>query len=360
MNLPFIAVRAMRTGLKIARRCRDLLGRTESRDMSRMIPFYRRIWSEAADMIGADFREISADLWEISLNGRKTVIHNFRTALDNPVVLHQAGDKVLTYRLLSENGLPVPEHIAFRRGDVRKALDFMRRYPDGCFIVKPAYGTSGSAGVTTHIRSIGKCLTAIALASLYHERILIERQIFGETFRLLILDGKPLHATKRKGLIVVGDGRSTIRELLKRASAAMDDATLTAECACQGLKPESIPAKDRKVMVRAQVSSAGIPRELRTVFTDDAGTDISEALWQQASRAAAALDVTFAGVDIITVDPAVPLEQSHGAIIEINTTPGLHHHYRDGRSLGQPPTVVLLEHLLQHAQFGRRSESNQQ
>ena len=32
--------------------------------------------------------------------------------------------------------------------------------------------------------------------------------------------------------------------------------------------------------------------------------------------------------------------------------------YRDGKSLGQSPTIAVLKHLLQHAQFARRTKKN--
>ena len=108
----------------------------------------------------------------------------------------------------------------------------------------------------------------------------------------------------------------------------------------------SVPEKDRKLLVRNQLTEGGNRRELRTVFTDDATAEISEAIWRQAVEAAAALNVTLAGVDIITVDPTVPLEASNGAIIEVNTTPGLHHHYHNGKWLGRTPTHTILEYLL--------------
>jgi glutathione synthase/RimK-type ligase-like ATP-grasp enzyme len=39
----------------------------------------------------------------------------------------------------------------------------------------------------------------------------------------------------------------------------------------------------------------------------------------------------LAGIDVITTDPGVPLGESGGVILEVNATPGYHHHYtRDG------------------------------
>ena len=353
-------LRLQRFRLKALRRLRGFLGLADSRDMARFVSFYREIWSEAAAAVGADFEDIGTDLWQISLNGKKTLIHNFRTPIDNPIVLHLAGDKALAYKMLAAKGLTIPPYRAFNYRHLQSPLEFMAAHPGGCFVVKPAWGTSGSAGVTTHIRTTRQCIAAVALSSIYHDQVLIERQIFGETYRILVLDGKPLHVVKRKGLIVVGNGHSTIHELAQAQltdplgdarHVPLDDRDLNAEITCQGLSTTSVPDRGRKVVIRTQLSNRLLPTELRTVFTDDATTDVAPAVIDQAVRAAAALHVTFAGVDLVIVDPALPLEQSNGAIIEVNTTPGLHHHYHQGQCLGRSPTVAVVEYLLEHTPF---------
>jgi D-alanine-D-alanine ligase-like ATP-grasp enzyme len=53
---------------------------------------------------------------------------------------------------------------------------------------------------------------------------------------------------------------------------------------------------------------------------------IGPSLDRQGAQAAAIVGARLAGVDVITKDPTLPLEAS-GAIIEVNTTPGLRFHY---------------------------------
>ena len=51
-------------------------------------------------------------------------------------------------------------------------------------------------------------------------------------------------------------------------------------------------------------------------------------------------------IDIITFNPGISLESSGGVINEINTTPGLHHHYNLLNDHGTPPAVPVLKYLL--------------
>ena len=87
------------------------------------------------------------------------------------------------------------------------------------FVVKPAHGTSGGVGITTHIRNFRDCRNAAALASLYCPDLVIERLIPGESYRVLVLNGEVrIHASRRRGVRVEGDGQSTIVQLVEMAN----------------------------------------------------------------------------------------------------------------------------------------------
>ncbi len=91
---------------------------------------------------------------------------------------------------------------------------------------------------------------------------------------------------------------------------------------------------------------------MQTVINDKRGIDntsvkhaLCDAVIEAGSRAAEAIGVRLAGVDIITRNPGVPLVESGGVIVEVNTTPGYHFHYYKGD--GEFPVAVhVLEALL--------------
>ena len=60
---------------------------------------------------------------------------------------------------------------------------------------------------------------------------------------------------------------------------------------------------------------------------------------------AGAFGVRFAGVDFVTPDPAAPVSAG-GAFIELNTTPGIHHHDVEPRVRPLPAAVRVLSSLL--------------
>ena len=325
-------------------------GTGRAADMSTRVGFYRGLWDDAARAVGATVTELAPGIWRVDRAGARTLIHNYIVQIDDPVILNIAGDKALCHRLLMQEGLPVPAHEVYTLGELEKAERFMARHPGAIFVIKPADGTSGARGVTTHVETAAECRTASALASLYGARILIERWVPGESYRLLFLDGELIHASRRRGDRITGDGTATIAQLIARRGGDASpeiEREIAATLAAQGLAASAVLEAGREVVIRSTGTGTTRTVQTRTVFDEQATAQIGPELREQARRAVVAIGSAFAGVDIITADPAVALERAGGAINEINTTPGLHHHYGlAGLHDGPPPAVRVLARLL--------------
>lgn len=314
---------------------------------------YQKIWRNVAAKVGARFTVLADSVWELELNGKKTRILNDKLEFDNPVTLEIAGMKPLVYQLFAERGLRVPEHRTYQLDDWKQAAEFLKSHPKGC-VVKPANGTSSGQGVTTHILTESEVKTASVLASLYCSDLLIEPMIPGECYRLLVLDGELVHAVRRTGPRLVGDGVSTIASLLQvdnEFRRSRGEQPLDADRDClftldyQGLSLESVPLHGQAVLVK----SVNDPRrkcvEVRTVYNDVVTHLICDSLRHNAEAAAKILNSRLVGVDFITVDPTVPLDKSGGVINEVNTTPGLHHHYDAAWESFPEPAPRILQSL---------------
>jgi glutathione synthase/RimK-type ligase-like ATP-grasp enzyme len=73
---------------------------------------------------------------------------------------------------------------------------------------------------------------------------------------------------------------------------------------------------------------------VKTAVNENAADDnesathlLCEEVVEAGARAAGAVGVRLAGVDVITVDPARPLADTGGVVLEVNTTPGFYYHY---------------------------------
>jgi cyanophycin synthetase len=313
--------------------------------------FYETTWRQAAEELGGTWTRLGPDMSEITLDGARTrVVHNV-SEIDNPVTLAILHDKPLTHRLLTAENLPVPRHAAFTLKDFSAAIAFLQSAGRDC-VVKPAGGTGGGRGVTTGIQTLSHLARAAAAAAVYADELLIEEQIAGDNYRLLYLDGKLIDSFIRRLPRVVADGKSSVAALVRQVNeerlankAGVSQVLLSIDLdmrrtlAGQGLSLRAIPAKGRIVT-------------LKTVVNENAGADNTTAtgmlcpsIIADGERAVRALGVRFAGIDIVTADPSVPLAQSGGVILEVNGTPNLYYHYK--KSDGCFPVAVhLLRRLL--------------
>jgi cyanophycin synthetase len=251
-------------------------------------------------------------------------------ALDDPDTHRVALDKALVHQMLVDQALPVPAYAEFDISDTGTPLDFLRRSGTPC-VIKPASGTSGGKGVAGGVMSPLELARARLSAARYGRRLLIERQVPGEMHRLLFLDGELLDVVRRRRPTVVGDGRSTIAELIARENRRrIDEAQrsglirIDLDCvftlASQGLELESVPGESQTVIVKTASSE-------NRVEDNETIREISSELTNEAAAAVRAVGLRLGGVDAVTPDTSRSLADAGGAIIEINGTPGLDYHY---------------------------------
>ena len=354
-----LGLRLLQLACRVGNHWERARGTDTSSDMASFIPFYKSLWAGAARAIAAEFMEVAEGFWRVRLGSDSTLINNYIVQVDDPVVLRVAGHKALCHRLLRNEGLPVPDHQTYRINEIKKAQVFMRKYPEGYFVVKPAVGTSGGRGVTLYVRSPRECRRASIRASLLSDQVIIERLIVGQCYRLLFLDGEMIDAVRQRGVCVTGDGKSSIRQLLKERCAVSgapfnasfyDNPDYRATIAAQGLRDGFVPELGRTVLVKSCSAWDGKRADIRTDYDECVTNLICAELQAEAARAVKALRSRFASVELVTRNPAVSLEKSGGAIIEINTTPGLHRHcFGTGNGDGGKLALDVLSYLMREA-----------
>lgn len=320
-------------GLGWGRRAvRSVLGLQRTIYVSDRTTEYRAMWLAAAHAIGGDLKAVSADVYEVTLGDRHTRIANDLVQFDDPVVLQLAGDKSFCYQVAAQLGVPTPGPVTYGRSGWG---DAWRHTPlDAACVVKPGAGTGSGVGVTVGVRSRLALADAVALASLHSPRVIVERLIAAETVRLLFLDGEMIHAVRRRGVRVEGDGQASIATLLAgaRPSAVPIDRNVLATLAQQGRSTTDVPASGEIIVARWLAADVHSSRELRTIYDEDITDLVAPALIAELAPILSAVGARFAGIDVLTNDPTRSLVASGGVFLEVNTTPGLHHHCRSSAS----------------------------
>jgi cyanophycin synthetase len=264
-------------------------------------------------------------------------------------------DKDLTKSLLQACGVPTPGGRL-----VENAEDACEAASDIGFpvVVKPSDANHGR-GVFTNLNTDEEVRTAYAVAIEEGSGVIVERFVRGLEHRVLIVGGKLAAAARGEPVTIVGDGKSTIVDLIdiqlnsdprrgRMEEHPLNPVILDREPAVrleltrQGLTPDSIPASGREVLLQRNGNVA-------IDITDQVHPDVVAA----ASLAARAVGLDIAGVDLVTRDISRPLEEQQGAIVEVNAGPGLLMHLKP--AAGQPRAVgtVIAEHLFPGNADGR-------
>jgi D-alanine-D-alanine ligase-like ATP-grasp enzyme len=313
------------------------------------------LWRDAARELGATVTEPAPGRFEIRRGSSVTTVVGQTAPLNSTPSMALAADKPAAYKLLADAGLAIPEYLAFDARDRSAAASFLGRGPIPC-VVKPARGTGGD-GVTGEIRTCGELRRAVLAASRFGSQFLIERQIAGDVFRLVVLDGQVLDVVHRLAPTVTGDGRSTVEELIfaeyeRRIQAngnpglkpfAVDlDCLFSLKHAGVALDDVLPAGSTLRVRTASNYNNPADNRTLRTAISPDLRAEVV--------AAAETLGLRLAGVDVVTPTTTDALAVSGGAIIDVNETPGLHHHVHVADVDGATRVAVpILRALLESA-----------
>ena len=254
-----------------------------------------------------------------------------------------AGDKAQAKALLEAIGCPVARGIVARTPEDALARAKRLKRP---LVVKPLDGNHGR-GVTTGLRTDEDIVAAFALAQPHSRRVIVEEELPGRDHRILVVDGQVVAVAERVPAHVIGDGVRTVAELVAEANAdprrgdghenlltriRLDDQAAADILARQGLGVDSVPAEGRFVALRttANLSSGGVAIDRTDVIHPD-----NAAI---ARRAALAIGLDVAGIDLLAPDISRSIRETGGGIVEVNAAPGLRMHLAP--SEGQPRDVA--------------------
>ena len=286
-------------------------------------PYARLLVDEAIRRgIHAEVIDAANGYFRLTLGGRSIVCRESLSELTSAVAMSRCQDKRVTLKLLASEGLSVP-----RQADADDETGWQALLAElGAVVVKPVEGEQGK-GISVDLRSAEEVRAAIERARQFCDRVIVEQFCKGEDLRIVVIDHQVVAAAVRRPPMVVGDGRSTVRELVERQSRRRAAATggesripldaETARCiAAQGFTLDAVLPAEQRLQVRntANLHTGG------TIH--DVTAELHPARRAAAEKAARTLDIPATGLDFLV--PAV--DGPDYVIIEANERPGLANH----------------------------------
>jgi D-alanine-D-alanine ligase-like ATP-grasp enzyme len=263
------------------------------------------------------------------------IIYSISSSKDSKIAKEIQKDKWSSNLMIERLGLPIPKwEVVDNISDIERIWS---RYQKPV-VIKPT-GLVGGHGVVLGIDSLEEAKKAFKFAKDackenigkdWQQKIMIQEQIKGEDYRLLVINGKLEIATKRIPAFIVGDGKHTIEEIIIETNKdpkrdisnpshtlkpIIIDQPLKDYLKQQDLTLKSVPQKDQQIQVRkvASMSQGGITED----FTEKVGPEIKLIVESIASS----IHAFALGVDVMCQDLSKPLTKENGAILEYNTMP---------------------------------------
>jgi GNAT-family acetyltransferase (TIGR03103 family) len=295
----------------------------ETTDFAGLNPYARLIVDEARRRgISVEVLDAAAGIFKLRHAGHEMLCRESLTELTGGVAMTWCQDKVLTSRRLSSIGLPVPRQQVATDAETNAA--FLREC--GSVVVKPALGEQGK-GISVDVRSEDHLAEAVERAAAEGGHVVLEEFCQGQDLRIVVIGYKVVAAAIRKPAEIVGDGISTVAQLIERQSTRRAAATggesripvdaETERClAGQGLAYDSVPDNGQAVKVRKTAN-------LHTGGTiHDVTAELHPVLRDAAETAARVLRIPVVGLDFLAPAP----DSDQYVIIEANERPGLANH----------------------------------
>jgi cyanophycin synthetase len=313
---------------------------------------------DAALARGIPFRRLSdGSLVQFGWGSKQRRIQAAETDFSSAIAESIAQDKELSKKLLQAAGVPVP-----RGRPVLDAEDaWVAAQEIGLpVVIKPRDGNQGK-GVAVNLKTREEVIEGFNNALEFRDDIMVESYLPGSDYRLLVVGDKMVAAARREPPLVVGDGTSSVRQLVDKVNAdprrgdghatsltkiRFDDIAL-ARLKEQGLNADSVPAKGARVVLRnnANLSTGGSATDV----TDDVHPEVAA----RAVMAAQMVGLDVCGVDVVVESVLKPLEEQHGGVVEVNAAPGLRMHLQPSFGKGRDVGSAIIDTMFGTGHDGR-------
>ncbi|MCB9091488.1 MAG: N-acetylglutaminylglutamine synthetase [Halobacteriovoraceae bacterium] len=310
---------------------------TSGKFKNQMNPYAQIIVNEAMRRgIEVDILDKKAAYFSLSHGGKKITCRESLTDLTSAIAMSRCIDKTVTSSLLRKNKVSVPDQITYH-SQIEEAYQFLKKYKK--VVVKPSNGEQG-ADVKVGITTKKDLKSSLMKLTKHHNKIVIEEMVEGFDIRFIIINHQFVAAAIRRPPEIVGDGKTTVKNLInrlnKRRMAAtqgeshvpFDDETHRTLKTLK-LDLDTVIADGRIIQVRktANVHTGGT--------ISDITAQIPHWLIEKAQEVSRILEIPVTGLDIMIPS----LEGKKYWIIEANERPGLANHEP------QPTTEKFIDFL---------------
>ncbi|WP_435412863.1 cyanophycin synthetase [Psychroserpens mesophilus] len=329
----------------------DIQHMRELREADRLGPSTGSIVEEAEARGIPWIRLNKYSLCQLGYGANQKRIQATVTSETSSIGVELACDKEDTKFLLEQAEVEVPKGDIIRR---ERSLEEACRYVGYPLVIKPIDGNHGR-GITVDIQNYEDALQAFhhAKESSKSGAIIVEKFIKGDDYRLLVINNKLVAGAIRTPAHVIGDGTSTVQELIDKVNSdprrgyghenvltqiTVNELTKTIIKDAGYTLDSVIPEGERLILKdTANLSTGGTAEDITDI--------IHPANVSMAERISKIIDLDICGIDIMTTDITKPLSETGGAVLEVNAGPGFRMHLAPTSGLPRNVAAPVIDKL---------------
>ena len=337
----------------------DIQKMRELRESDRLGPSTGSIIEEAQARGIPWIRLNKYSLCQLGYGANQKRIQATVTSETSSIGVELACDKEDTKYLLEQAEVPVPRGDIIRR---ERSLEEACNYVGFPLVIKPVDGNHGR-GITVDIHNYEDALKGFhnAKDSSRSGAIIVEKFITGEDYRLLVINNVLVAAAKRTPAHVIGDGKSTIQELIdvvnsdprrgfghEKVLTQITTNELTKNIIKDaGYTLDSVIANEEMLILKdtANLSTGGTAEDVTDIVHP---SNVS-----MVERISKIIDLDICGIDIMTTDISKPLSETGGAVLEVNAGPGFRMHLAPTKGLPRNVAGHVIDKLFPNGKNGR-------
>ena len=327
----------------------DIQRMRELREEQRLGPSTGSIVEEAESRGIPWIRLNKYSLCQLGYGANQKRIQATVTSETSSIGVELACDKEDTKFLLEQAQVEVPRgDIISKEGSLAAACEYVG-FP---LVIKPIDGNHGR-GITVDINTYDEALKGYHAAKEVSRRVIVEKYVTGEDYRLLVVNNVLVAAALRSPAHVIGDGTSTIEDLVvdvnkdprrgygheKELTAITINELTKTIISDAGYRVDSILPEGEKLILKdtANLSTGGTAEDVTDI--------VHPANVSMAERISKIIDLDICGIDIMTSDISKPLSETGGAVLEVNAGPGFRMHLAPTEGLPRNVAAPVVDKL---------------
>jgi len=265
------------------------------------------------------------------------------------IAVDLASNKDETKRILEDAAIPVAKGTTIvYEEDVEKAISRIG-FP---LVFKPLDGNHGK-GASINVKTTDDSIAAFHHAKKYSRKIIVEKFIEGFDFRILVINHKFIAAALREPAHVVGDGKSTIQELIEKENTdprrGYGHENVLTEITIDKETTDQLNKLNYTLSTVLSTGEKCYVKGTANLSTGGTSTDVTDLVHPNNifvfERISRVIGLDICGIDIMATNLSDPLSSSGGVVLEVNAAPGFRMHLAPANGLPRNVAAPVLDML---------------